>query len=291
MASLSTVGILSCCHVVITARLQQDAEGPGPQGPAVLPRSAIRRSGALPYYAQLAELFRTAIGDGSWEPGRALPSEAVICGFFGISRTAVRQALGELAAEGLVRKEKGRGSFVRGPRRAELVVQELRGFFDEMSELGRVVTTEVQVLEVVVAPAEDAALLGVPTGSKVVRLDRLRRVDAEAVCLARTMLPFPRFAGLVGQDLSSSSLYEVLATAYDVQPRSGSRLVEAVGADRVTAAALGIRTGAPMLRLTAVNVDQTGQPFESFTAHYRADRTGFRIEVGPATLPIPRGRT
>lgn len=257
---------------------------------AALPRTSIRRTGAVPYYAQLADLFREHIATGEWEPGKHLPSEADIGAFFGISRTAVRQALGELAAEGLVRKEKGRGTFVRGPRRTELVVQEVRGFLDEMTELGKQVETEVLVLDLLVAPADDAALLGIPTGGKVVRLDRLRRVDGEAVCLARTVLPATRFGGLVGQDLSTTSLYEVLASTYGVEPRGGSRLVEAVAADRATARALGVRTGAPVLRMSSVNTDQTGEPFESFTAWYRADRTGFRIDVGPATLPT-RGRT
>lgn len=256
--------------------------GPSGLGVAVLPRTAIRRSGAVPYYAQLADLFRAAIEGGEWAPGRHLPSEHEIGEFFGISRTAVRQALGELAAEGLVRKEKGRGTFVRGPRRTELVVQELRGFHDEVTELGKTVLTEVLALEEVLAPADDAALLGVPTGGSVVRVDRLRRVDGEPVCVARTLLPASRFGGLVDEDLSSSSLYDVLAERYGVEPRGGSRLVEAEGAARATARLLQVRTGAPVLRLSAVNTDQTGQPFESFTAWYRADRTGFRIEVGTA---------
>ncbi len=250
---------------------------------APLPRSSIRKDGAVPYYAQLAELFRDHIVTGHWEPGRPLPSEQVIGEFFGLSRTAVRQALAELQAEGLVRKEKGRGSFVRGPRRAEFVVQELRGFFDEMSEQGKVVDTDVLLLETTVAPAEEAALLGIPTGSKVVQLDRLRRIDGEPICLARTLLPLPRFAGLAGQDLSRSSLYEVLHDAFGVDPRTGWRTVEATAADRATAVLLGVRPGSPLLMLTSLNVDSDGQPFEHFTAWYRADRTSFRIEVGPAT--------
>ena len=249
---------------------------------AELPRTAIRKNGAVPYYAQLAELFRQAIVSGEWEPGRPLPSEQVIGEFFGLSRTAVRQALAELAAEGLVRKEKGRGSFVRGPRRAEFVVQELRGFFDEMSEQGKAVSTDVLLLETTTAPAEEAALLGIPTGSKVVQLDRLRRVDGEPICLARTLLPLPRFAGLAGQDLSGSSLYEVLHSSFGVEPRTGWRTVEATAADRHSASLLGVRPGSPLLLLTSLNVDATGQPFEHFTAWYRADRTSFRIEVGPA---------
>jgi GntR family transcriptional regulator len=251
-------------------------------GAAVLPRSSIRKDGAMPYYAQLADLFRSAITSGDWEPGRPLPSEHDIGQFFGLSRTAVRQALAELQAEGLVRKEKGRGSFVRGPRRAEFVVQELRGFFDEMSEQGKVVDTDVLLLETTVAPAEEAALLGIPTGSKVVQLDRLRKVDGEPICLVRTLLPLPRFAGLAGQDLSTSSLYEVLHETFGVEPRTGWRTVEATTADRPTAALLGVRPGSALLLLTSLNVDATGEPFEHFTAWYRADRTSFRIEVGPA---------
>jgi GntR family transcriptional regulator len=248
---------------------------------AELPRAAIRKNGVVPYYAQLAELFREAILGGSWEPGRPLPSEHVIGEFFGLSRTAVRQALAELAADGLVRKEKGRGSFVRGPRRSEFVVQELRGFFDEMSEQGKAVSTEVLLLEATPAPAEEAALLGVPTGSRALQLDRLRRVDDEPICLARTLLPLPRFAGLAEQDLTSRSLYEVLRSDFGVEPRTGWRTVEATAAVRSTASALGVRTGSPLLLLTSLNVDATGQPFEHFTAWYRADRTSFRIEVGP----------
>lgn len=256
---------------------------------ADLPRSAIRKTGAVPYYAQLAALLRDAIVDGTWEPGRALPSEQEIGAFFGLSRTAVRQALGELQAEGLVRKEKGRGSFVRGPRRAEFVVQELRGFFDEMSEQGKQVSTDVLCLETTTSPAEEAALLGIPTGSKVVQLDRLRRVDGEPICLTRTLLPLPRFAGLAGQDLSGTSLYEVLGDAFGVEPRTGWRTVEATAADRPTAALLGVRAGSPLLVVRSLNVDATGEPFEHFTAWYRADRTSFRIDVGPATLHVPRG--
>lgn len=251
--------------------------------PAQLPRTSVRRAGAVPYYAQLAELFRDHIVTGHWEPGRPLPSESAIGEFFGLSRTAVRQALAELQSEGLVRKEKGRGSFVRGPRRAEFVVQELRGLFDEMSEQGKHVETEVLLLETTVAPAEEAALLGIPTGSKVIQLDRLRRVDGEPICLARTLLPLPRFAGLAGQDLSGSSLYEVLHDAFDVEPGTGWRTVEATAADRRTAALLDVRAGAPLLLLTSLNVDTGGEPFEHFTAWYRADRTSFRIVVGTTT--------
>jgi GntR family transcriptional regulator len=244
------------------------------------PRGTIRKGSALPYYAQLAAILRNAIGDGDWPPGYALPSEADLCAMFGVSRTAVRQALAELSAEGLVHKEKGRGSFVRAPR-AGFVVQEMRGFFEEMRDQGRSVQTEVLDLRTVLAAPDYAALLDVPTGSELIRLERLRSADDEAILLVETLLPSPRFKSVLDQDLATGSLYQHLQEAYDVVPRGGHRLVEAVAADRRTARLLGVRAGSPLLRLRSVNVDQAGAPFEAFTGWYRADRTSFQISISP----------
>lgn len=244
------------------------------------PRGTIRKGSPLPYYAQLAAILRNVIADGTWSPGHPLPSESDLCAMFGLSRTAVRQALAELAAEGLVHKEKGRGSFVRAPR-AGFVVQEMRGFFEEMREAGRDVETEVLDLSTVLAPPDYAALLDVPTGSELIRLERLRSADGEAILLVETFLPSPRFKGVLDVDLTTTSLYEHLREEYDVVPRGGHRLVEAVAADRRTARLLGVRTGSPLLRLRSVNVDGDGRPFEAFTAWYRGDRASFEISVSP----------
>ncbi|MDT7571216.1 MAG: GntR family transcriptional regulator [Actinomycetota bacterium] len=249
-----------------------------PGAPA--PRGTIRKGSPLPYYAQLAAILRKAISDGDWPPGFALPSEADLCAMFGLSRTAVRQALAELSAEGLVHKEKGRGSFVRGPRTG-FVVQEIRGFFEEMREQGRSVSTEVLDLRTVVAEPDYAALLDVPTGSELIRLERLRSAEGEAILLVETLLPSPRFKTILDEDLTTVSLYDHLREVYDVVPRGGHRLVEAVAAERRTARLLGVRAGSPLLRLRSVNVDQDGQPFEAFTAWYRADRASFQISVSP----------
>jgi GntR family transcriptional regulator len=247
---------------------------------APAPRGTIRKGSPLPYYAQLAAILRKAIADGDWPPGYGLPSEADLCDMFGLSRTAVRQALAELAAEGLVHKEKGRGSFVRGPR-AGFVVQEIRGFFEEMRDQGRAVSTEVLDLSTVVAAPDYAALLDVPTGSDLIRIERLRSADGEAILLVETLLPSPRFKTILDEDLTTVSLYGHLRELYDVVPSGGHRLIEAVAAERRTAKLLGVRAGTPLLRLRSVNVDQTGQPFEAFTGWYRADRASFQLSISP----------
>lgn len=243
----------------------------------------IERGSALPYYAQLAAILRSGIEAGQWRPGDALPSEAELGATYGLSRTAVRQALSELVLEGLVQREKGRGTFVRQTAVADLVVQELRGFLDEMEGRGRRVDTLVLRQEVVPVPPNVVALLGVAPDSEVLAIDRLRSVGGEAVVAVRTHLPLPRFAELVGLDLGGQSLYRLLARKYGLQPTVGRRRIQAIAADEEQAGLLGVEVGAPLLEVTALGLDQQARPFEHFVAWYRGDRTSFEIVATAGT--------
>lgn len=258
-----------------------DATGFAATADALGRPEAIRRTGPVPYYAQLAEILRRGIAAGRRSPGELLPAEAELCRAYGLSRTVVRQALDELVAEGLVRKRKGRGTIVAGGKVAELVVQELRGFADEMGARGHAVRTRVERLGIVDAPPEVAAELGLRGRARAVRLARVREVDGEPVVSVETFLPAGRFGRLVRMDLGERSLYAVLAEEFGVEPRAGSRRIEAAVATRELADALGVTVGSPVLALTAVSVDQHGAPFEFFRAAYRGDRTAFEVTVSP----------
>lgn len=239
--------------------------------------ATIQRSDPLPYYAQLANILRDEIERGRWSPGEMLPSESDLGEFFNLSRTAVRQALGELQAQGLVRKEKGRGTFVTRRRIAEFVVQELRGFHEEMTQKGRRVDTRIIDLSTDEVPPEVAEHLDVPIGSEVVRLERVRSIDGEAVVHVETYLPASRFASLSSMELGGRSLYAVLDAEFGVRPHGGVRSIEAEGAAPDVAKHLGLRRGAPVLKLDAINLDRDGTPFEFFRARYRGDQTTFQI--------------
>jgi GntR family transcriptional regulator len=149
------------------------------------------------------------------------------------------------------------------------------------------VSTEVLDLSTVVAAPDYAALLDVPTGSDLIRIERLRTADGEAILLVETLLPSPRFKTILDEDLTTVSLYGHLRELYDVVPSGGHRLIEAVAAERRTAKLLGVRAGSPLLRLRSVNVDQTGQPFEAYTGWYRADRASFQLTISPGATSCP----
>jgi GntR family transcriptional regulator len=245
--------------------------------------ATINREEALPYYAQLAQILRQQITEGRFKPGEALPSEAELGNLHGISRTAVRQALAELVADGLVQKEKGRGSFVRRSPLAEFTVQELRGFFDEMTEKGHTVSDRVLAREIVAAPPEVAGELRLPMGTDAVRLFRVREVDGVSICETETYLPASRFEALAEIDLTGKSLYSILRSNFGIVPTGGKRLIESVAAEASTARNLGIDPGVPLLKVTAVNFDDSDVPFERFTALYRGDSSRFELAVRSKT--------
>lgn len=238
----------------------------------------VLRAGGLPYYVQVADHLRDEINSGRWTPGELIPSEAGLCEAFGVSRTAIRQALAELVGEGLLHKEKGRGTFVARPHMA-ITVQELRGFFDEMSAAGRSVITRVLRQEMAPAPVAMASALAVPVGSPVVCLERVRSVAGEPLVHATTYLPWPRYGDLLDVDLADHGLYATIDAMYGVRPHGGLRRLEAVSATPAQARLLGVRSRDALLRLVASNVDADGVPFEAFDAHYRGDRAVFEAEV------------
>lgn len=79
---------------------------------------AIDRAAATPLHRQVADAVRRHIAERGYAPGAALPSETELATALGVSRQTVRQALGQLASEGLLERVVGRGTFVARPHRA-----------------------------------------------------------------------------------------------------------------------------------------------------------------------------
>lgn len=244
----------------------------------------IDRGSPLPYYAQLKELLRQEF-DRSWKPGERMPGEVVLCERYGVSRTVVRQALADLEGEGRVVRRKGQGTFVAARKVDESLFQSLTGLFEDVEARGHRLVSEVRALEFRPAPAEAAAELGVPEGSPVLYIERLRSIDGEPWVLTATYLPHDVAPGLLGEDLTERSLYALLEDKYGVQLDHGRRLVEAVPASPAVAEALGVEERAPILLLHSTAWDVGGRPVEYFTAYHRGDRSRFQVHLRRRSRP------
>lgn len=165
----------------------------------------------IPRYAQIARHVRSRILNGELPDGAAIPSETSLVAEFATTRGTVRQAVGLLVQEGLVRRDHGRGTFVQF-RPMTHSIWNFGGFTDSVRSRGERPVSEVVEHEVL---QED--------GGPVLRLVRLRGLESAGgrrmMSLDTSVLSLERFPGLDEVDFTDRSLYETLRTRYGVHPR------------------------------------------------------------------------
>ena len=242
----------------------------------------IDKISPLPYYYQLEQLLREKIENGKLKPGDALPSEAELCSIFGVSRTVVRQALNKLCQDGIVYKEKGRGTFVAKPKLQEKFVQRTYGFYQEMKEKGLKVESKVLEHELIEPPTRIRTLLKITKGQKVVKTSRLRSVNKELVMFTTTYVRSDLCPGLEKEDLTNRSLYQLLWDKYRLKISYGHRTLEAVAASKYEADMLKVPRRSPLIYLESVSYLEDSTPIEYFEAWHRGDKCKFAIELVPA---------
>lgn len=233
----------------------------------------------VPYYAQLVQLLREKINQGSWKVGEKIPGEQDLCIQYKVSRTVVRQALRELELQGVIRRQKGKGTFVSEPKINESLVQKLTGFYQDMVERGFEPMT--LVLRQCIMPADDriASYLQIQPGREVVDLLRLRFINDEPIQLVNSFIPHDLCPGVAEVDLAQRSLYEYLEKDCHLQISRGRRFIEAVSADKDTARWLRVKNGAALIQLDSISYLDNGQPVEYYRAFHRGDRSRFEVEL------------
>jgi GntR family transcriptional regulator len=242
--------------------------------------SVVDRGTATPLYYQLREELKRRILGREWKAGELLPGELALCAEHSVSRSVVRQAIGDLVYDGLVERRQGVGTFVAQPKIREGLAAREVGFYEDMTSKGYQVTTEVirQVLQK--ASPEAAAQLEIAAGDTVLFVSRVRCVDGVPLVYVESRLPEARVRGLVGEDLENQSLYAILRSRYGIRVSTSRRLIGACAATRRVARLLEIEPGSPLVVLESVSyAEAEAVPLETYLAYHRADRTKFEVET------------
>jgi GntR family transcriptional regulator len=229
----------------------------------------------LPLYAQLKEEIIAAIARGDLDPGDQIPSQRVLCERHSMSHMTVRRAISELLREGVLYAIPGKGLYVTEPKQdAE---PPLRGFTEDMARRGMVASSQVLAAEVVGASTVLSSALGVPIGTALIFLRRLRLADGAPMAVQASYLPQALCPGLLEHDLGRGSLFELLRNSYHLRLADGTTAVEAALADAEHARLLGLRIPAPLLVVEQLNYLDSGQAIEFVRSAYRADRYRLRL--------------
>jgi GntR family transcriptional regulator len=248
----------------------------------VPPGLAVR----APLHVAIASRAEARISDGTWAPGSRLPPERELCRVLDVSRSTLRQALGDLERRGLITRRQGRGTFVARPR----VEADATSYFTLGAALqasGGTLRTQVIALGGAEADESLAAELDVAPGAPVMRLERLRLLDGEPIVLETAHLPLEPFPGLLGHDFAGRSLYEVLARDYGRTVASASETLEPVLPNAREAALLGTARTVPALLVRRITRDTGGSVIEQASALLRGDRSRFLLTRRVAHAPEP----
>jgi GntR family transcriptional regulator len=232
------------------------------------------RRRAEPLWHQAEMALRGLIEKGEWAAGSQIPNEDKLCALLGISRITVRHALRNLEEAGLLRREHGRGTFVR----SATVVAGVRGltsFTEEMATLGLIVGT--RLLEAHILPADEdiAGALDLALGDKVVQLRRLRLGNDMPIGIQTAHLPVARFPGLFEQAGQMQSLYDWLRERFGIAPQKAKEIYRVGSVSAIDAELIQQAAGTPAFVVERIAYDATG-PFEYTVSTMRADRYEIR---------------
>jgi GntR family transcriptional regulator len=238
----------------------------------------IDKTSSTPYYLQLSEILQQEIGKHqSPREIYQLPSENELAAQHGITRATVRRALDVLERDGLIYREKGKGSFA-AVRRVEHELTKLVSTTEDMRKRGWALTTRLVSVETVPTPARAADALELQEGEPSYKLCRLRIVDGEPISIQTPYLPAALCPDLERNDLTQS-LYRLLETRYGLRLWTGHETLRARCTLPLEEELLAVPKRTPVMYMERVTYAVTGQAVEYLEAVWRGDRYDFKVSL------------
>jgi len=234
-----------------------------------------------PLYRQIKGLITRGLQEAQWKPGEPIPSESELAQRFGVSQGTVRKAIDELAAENLLVRRQGRGTFVATHHEERSQFRFLRLRRDDGADPGPM---DSRILECrrVRAPQDVARALGLRAGETVVSIRRLLSFEGRPTVLDDIWLPGALFRGLSAERLGASvgPLYGLFETEFGVRMIRATEALRAVAADPGGAALLGVAAGAPLLQAERVTFTYADRPVEVRRGLYVTERFHYFNALG-----------
>ncbi|PNG24341.1 GntR family transcriptional regulator [Methylocella silvestris] len=216
--------------------------------------------GFRPLYRQVRDALIRRIVDGVWASGQPLPSEMRLAAELGVSQGTVRKALDAMAAENLVVRRQGRGTFIARHDEERIMFQ----FFKLVGDDGLRSFPQSRVLALSQgkANAAEREVLKIAKDARVIRIRRLRSIDDTPVIVENIALPEALFPGLTGMEVPNN-LYGIYAMHFGITIGSTHEKLKAIAMSEADARALGVAAGLPALQIDRLALSLEGVPAES----------------------------
>ena len=237
----------------------------------------LDKQSPIPIYIQIEEQLKQQIQQGDFSIGTSIPSERELSERFGVSRMTVRQSITKLVNDGLLYREKGRGTFVANPK-VEQPLNGLTSFTEDMESRGMRPSSKLIGFEILDPESDVAQELQLNDGDQVYFVERIRFADGKPMAIERTFLPVKRFPDLTEESFQGS-LYAVIENNQQLKISHATQRMEAGLVKKEDADLLQIQPPAAVLLIERISFLEGELPFEVVRSTYRADRYKFTTDI------------
>ncbi|WP_374316884.1 GntR family transcriptional regulator [Aquabacterium sp.] len=233
-----------------------------------------------PLYQQIKALILRSLQTGEWRPGEAIPSEVELAARFKVSQGTVRKAIDELAAENLLVRRQGKGTFVATHSEERVQYRFLR-LTPDNPETGRESKREFLDCRRQRAPADVARALQLKAGDMVVEVRRVLHFNNRPVVLDDIWLPAHLFKGLTAERMSQykGPMYGLFESEFGVRMIRAEEKIRAVLAKEADAQVLQIPVGTPLLSVERLSRTYDDKPVELRRGLYLTEAHHYRNEL------------
>jgi GntR family transcriptional regulator len=232
-----------------------------------------------PLYQQIKVLILQSLQGGEWKPGDVIPSEMDLAARFRVSQGTVRKAIDELAAENLVVRRQGKGTFVATHAEQQVQYRFLR-LLPDSGDTTSEGPAERRIIECKRqrAPADIARALGLRSGDAVLQVRRVLAFQGVPTILEDLWLPAAPFKGLTAERLDTyrGPMYALFETEFGVRMVRAEEKIRALAAVEPATELLNVKAGEPLLSVERTAYTYNDLPMELRRGLYRTDTHHYR---------------
>lgn len=233
---------------------------------------------AAPLYHWLAETLREEIQQGRYKPGDRLPTERELKQRYNLSSITVNRAINDLAREGWVYRQAGKGTFLKRDK-LEGRLARLTSFAEDVQSRNLVPQFKLLRAQAVIPPPAIATALQLAENSRVYLIERLQFADADPIALAIGYWLLEIGERLAQSDLNTIRLYDVVERILRVPLLEAEESISATEADSVLARKLSVARRTPLLVQERLTFTTAMRPVHHTTTYYRADCYKYKIRL------------
>jgi GntR family transcriptional regulator len=215
-----------------------------------------------PLYDQIKVLLTQSLIGGEWRPGDMIPSEIELASRFKVSQGTVRKAIDSLASENILIRRQGKGTYVATHDEDVIKLRFLR--LTAVTGQKEVLQNEFLSCTKSKADAYIAKILDVKASAATIEVKRLLTFSGRPLIYDHIVVPAAPFKGLNSTAVleNNGSMYSMYETQFGVRMIRAEERLQAVGADKEVAAALGLKEGFPLLSIERISYTYGDKPME-----------------------------